>query len=223
MESWLLEHGEIYGETNEPDVWEALAEFRRRRFEGVPITRCFVDQKYRSQHVFAFCRKNAPWAFPAAGYMPRTSSPETETALRSAQIEVDVDGKLLGKGRGLTRWTANTDYFKRWIYDRIDAGPTGQGVFWIAADASDDYCAQLVAEARTVTPAGRVLWMRLSRENHYLDCEMLGLACAHSLRLQHYAEPIPEGTRETRPKPPPPRGRYPYTPRGGGNWTKGYR
>lgn len=217
LESWLIEHGEIFGETNEPEVWEALEAFRSRQYGGFPVHRCFIDQKYRSPHVFAFCRRNTPWAFPAAGWLPRSNTPDQETALRTSQIEVDVDGKLLRKGTGLTRWTCNTDYFKRWIHDRIAAGPEADGAFRLPIDASDEYCNQLVAEGRAVTASGRVFWQRRRRDNHYLDCEMLCIACAHSLRLQHYAEP-PKAPADTprAPRPPAPRGR-------GGNWTTGFR
>jgi hypothetical protein len=78
------------------------------------------------------------------------------------------------------------------IHDRIALGL--KGGFFIPADASDEYCKMLVAEARVVKPNGRVMWLLLSRENHFLDCEMLSFACAWSLHLQNWP-----GRRDTRP------------------------
>lgn len=49
-------------------------------------------------------------------------------------------------------------------------------------DATDDYCRQLVSEARQVKPSGKVEWVKL-RENHYFDALVLNAALAHMQRL----------------------------------------
>ena len=44
--------------------------------------------------------------------------------------------------------------------------------------ADDDYCQQLVAEARVKGPSGKWMWVARYRENHFLDCEAMAAAAA---------------------------------------------
>lgn len=201
MKSFLLDAGEIQGDTLEPEVWEALGEFKGRTFgdRDLAITRCFVDQKYRAPAVFSFCQSHRGWAFPIAGRLPRDNTPDSQRPLQSSSIDLDKRGKRL-RGVGLLRWTLNTDFFKRWIHDRINLGE--KGGFLLPRDVSDDYCRQLVAEARVVKPSGQVMWIAKG-PNHYLDCEMMQVGCAYSRRLQHFAQPG-ASAKETPPDPPAP-------------------
>lgn len=176
LESWHLAHGEIIGDTLEDQVWEALDTFRDRWFCGLPIERCFVDSGYRTSQVYGFCRQRKQWAVPAKGQQTMGKP------LSKAFVDTTTRGKPLKSG--LSLWHVNTDYFKRWIHERIERDPDLPGGFHLAEDTSDDYCEQLISEARLVKPSGRVTWVQLRKDNHYLDCEMLALAAAHSLQLQ---------------------------------------
>jgi hypothetical protein len=48
----------------------------------------------------------------------------------------------------------------------------------------DDYCHQLVSEARLKQPTGRVEWVQRSRDNHFLDCEAMQAAAGYLLNVQ---------------------------------------
>lgn len=50
---------------------------------------------------------------------------------------------------------------------------------------------QLVSEARIKKPSGRPMWVRRSKDNHYLDCEAMAYAAGYLLNVQR----IPEGTK----------------------------
>lgn len=183
MTSYQIEHGEIYSDftgTDAEDVWDALGEFQDRLFNGIPIARVFIDSRYRTPMVFKFCRKHRTWAFPVVGVDTATKP------LAMRRVDVNAAGKVI-KG-GLSRWTLNTDYFKRWIHERIERDRDLPGQWYLPIDATDEYCKQLVAEARVVKPSGKIVWVKVRGENHYLDCEMMGLACAHSLQVHIKAE-----------------------------------
>ena len=47
------------------------------------------------------------------------------------------------------------------------------GGWWLPQDISDDYCKQLVAEQRSVKPSGKVVWVKVKQNNHFLDAEAL--------------------------------------------------
>lgn len=183
MASFLLEHGEIYSEftgTDADDVWDALATFKDRLFSGMSIERVFVDSRYRTPTVFKFCRKHRTWAFPSVG-VDSAAKP-----LSKRLVDVNSAGKVI-KG-GLSRWTIDTDFFKRWIHERIERDRELPGQWFLPTDATDDYCKQIVAEARVVKPSGKIVWVRVRKDNHYLDCESMALAAAHSLRVHVLAE-----------------------------------
>lgn len=191
MRSWLLEHGELYGPTDEAEVWDALGQFRERFYASLPIGRAFVDQKYRADHVFKFCRRFKGWAFPVAGFLPKSDMPENEKPLRTSRVDVTSAGKV--QRGGLLRWNVNTDYFKTWVHERVERGT--EAGWYISADTSDDYCKQIVAEARVIKASGRVMWQLIKKDNHYLDCEMMQVACAYSRQLHQY-----QGTPVATPK-----------------------
>src|SRR5690606_27205288 len=45
--SWLIDAGEVWGETAEPDVWDDLAELLTDTFDGLPVKIAFIDSGFR--------------------------------------------------------------------------------------------------------------------------------------------------------------------------------
>jgi hypothetical protein len=96
--------------------------------------------------------------------------------------KVTVPGRRLAVQMELVR--LDTDFWKSRLHERL-AWPEDQpGGFWLSSDATDDYCRQLVSEVRKVTPSGKPQWVRISRRNHYLDCEAMNEAAGHLLAAQ---------------------------------------
>lgn len=180
MESWLLQHGVIYvpeGQTTKDDwVWNELQKFRDKLYCGKAIERQFVDSGYITSTVYRYCRKHLGWAIPTKG------RDTMDAPLAKTFVDTSPSGKRM-KG-GLAVWIINTDYFKRWIHERLERDPELPGGFHLSEDTNEDYCLQLVSEARVVKPSGHVVWVMIRPDNHYFDCEALNLAAAHSLHLQ---------------------------------------
>lgn len=178
MESYQLEHGEIYasiGGTDAQEVWDTLAEFRELRYGPYKINRCFVDAGYRSSQVYDFCLVNASFAVPSLGRERMNKD------LHPSRIDTLPSGKV-AKG-GLVRWMMNVFEFKKWIHERIVRDPRLDGQFWLSADTTDDYCKQIVAEGLETLANGAQRFVQINRDNHYLDCEVMCLAAAHSLNV----------------------------------------
>jgi phage terminase large subunit GpA-like protein len=178
--SWLIEAGELWGETEQDGVWSELGALLERDFDGRHIARMAVDAGYRpgdkwkrpDHMVYAFCREHAA-AMATKGHDTQSKP------LAPSLIDVTVRGKLIK--RGLQLWHVDSDYFKSWVHTRLQ-WPTNQpGAWHLPVDVTDDYCQQLTAEARTVKPSGRVAWVTIRRDNHFLDCEMLNVAAAYAL------------------------------------------
>jgi phage terminase large subunit GpA-like protein len=93
---------------------------------------------------------------------------------------------------GLQIWHLDTDYFKTWLYSRFEWPEDQPGGFHLASDTTDEYCMQMTAEAKVAKPSGQTTWVRLRKDNHYLDAEALNVAAAHILQVHLLRDTPPE-------------------------------
>ncbi len=181
-ESWLIEHGELYGDTDQPDVWNQLSLILEGGFGDFSITKMLIDTGYRADAVYEFCRRHPGRAIPVKGH------DRQEKPLKSATIDITVRGKTIKNG--LQLWHVDTDYFKSWVHGRLNWDTTQPGAWHLPEDATDDYCRQLVNESVIVSPNGKRTWKEHGA-NHYLDCEMLNAGAAYMLQVHRLR---PKGT-----------------------------
>jgi phage terminase large subunit GpA-like protein len=229
FESWLVDHGELWGETEHDAVWTELHDLLTREVDGKPIRLMLIDSGYRpgekdrnpDNQIYQFCRQHRGRAFPTKGHDTQ------DKPYKASKIDVSWRGKIIKNGLDL--WHIDTDYMKSWVHARIE-WPTGEPGGWhIPADATDDYCQQLVAEHRAVNPSGKVTWLRIRRDNHYLDVEALNVAAAHILRLHMLPKPADSRAKPAEPavqKPVDPPESAPISrpiPRARRNWVTGFR
>jgi phage terminase large subunit GpA-like protein len=222
-ESWLIEAGELWGETERSAVWEDLAKLRERTFGDMPIRRVGIDSGYRpgdkwkrpDNMVYTFCRQQKGWAIATKGH-DRLNKP-----LSPSLIDVTVKGKTVK--HGLQLWHIDSDYFKSWVHARLQWPADKPGAWHLPQDVTDDYCQQITAEARTVNPSGRVAWVRVRKDNHFLDCEAINVAVAHSLGVHRVRDKPKAKPEEAAPEAPkvqqiPQRRTIPSR-----GWVKGWR
>jgi len=234
MESWLIEAGDIWGETEHDAVWGELAKLLDREFADKRIQLMLVDSGYNpsekdrnpDNQIYLFCRRHRGRAYPTKGHDTQ------DKPYKASKIDVSFRGKIFKNGLDL--WHLDTDYFKSWVHARLE-WPKGEAGGWhLPSDVTDDYCQQIVAEHRATNPAGKVQWIRIRRENHFLDCESGNAAAAHILRLHGLPKPkeAPAGTEDSPPsapqqeavakhQPAAQRRRVMAPPRR--NWTTGWR
>jgi phage terminase large subunit GpA-like protein len=232
MESWLIDYGEIWGDTAEPAVWAELAELLEKRWgatgegKGLRILRMGIDSGFRpgdkwkrpDNLIYDFCMRFRR-AVPTKGH-DRQNKP-----LQSSLIDVTLRGQVHKKG--LQLWHLDSDYFKSWVHGRLLWPPDQAGRFWVPQDVTDDYCMQLTAETRVAKPSGAAVWVKVRGENHFLDCEAINVAMAQSLgfhrRVKKGEAKVAAGEPPKGSQPPPslpamrrnPFGRWP----GGRNFT----
>jgi len=169
--SWLVHIEELYGDTDQPGVWARLDELRARTFGGKPIRAVAVDSGFRAEHVYEWCRRNGATAYATKG------KDNPSKMYSASDVEVNRNGKKVRAG--LKVWSFDHAHFKGWVHDHL-GWPHDQPGAWLIPDGmSEDYCKQLVAEQRMRLPSGRVQWLRVSKDNHYLDCEALQVLLAH--------------------------------------------
>jgi phage terminase large subunit GpA-like protein len=186
--SWLVENGQLYGPTDDDDVWSALADLMMQPIAGMQIEKVFIDSGFRpdkpeqgNEHkVYEFCRRFSWLCSPTKGKDIQTPP------YRVSKIEVKPDGKRALYSIELV--ILSTDFFKSLVISRIRTPMTAPGAFFVHDQVSEDYCKQLTSEARILVE-GKPRWVRRSKANHFLDCEALCAAIGYALNVQR----IPEG------------------------------
>lgn len=170
FESWLLHVEELWGDTDQPDVYARLSQLTDRKFGEFPISAVAVDSGFRTDRVYEWCHRRGLRAYATKGR-------EAPVKLYSAtDVEVDRQGKKLWQG--LKLWTLDHGFFKGWVHDRLRWPQDQPGAWHLPLDVSDDYCKQLVSEQRMRLPSGVVKWLRRGK-NNWLDTEALQVFLAH--------------------------------------------
>lgn len=223
--SWQIESGELAGYTDQPEIWNDLAETLTQAYGDLHIMLALIDTGFRpnkpnsgSDNVtYEFCRRFRRFVRPAKGWAS-LSAP-----IMRGKTHVTLPGQKSEWNLELVR--LDTDFWKQRLHERL-AWPEDQpGGFWLSADATEDYCRQLVSETRQVAPSGRADWIQVGKRNHYLDCEAMNEAAGHLLNVQK----IPLGGERVAAPPasPPPatspqsEGTNPHQPQTRRGWLGG--
>ncbi len=206
MESWLLDYGEIHGQTAEGPVWNELSDLLEREYvredgaKGLRIRRMGIDSGYRpgdkwrkpDNLVYEFCLRNRR-ALPTKG------RDTLNKPLKPSLIDVTFRGQVYKQG--LQLWHLDSDYFKSWVQGALLVAETQQRRWWVPQDVSEDYCMQLTAETRVPKPSGLAVWVKIRQENHFLDCEAINVAMAQSLglhrKVQTSIQSVPNSSEPT--------------------------
>lgn len=196
--SWLIDYGYLRGDTAEEEIWAALADLVTTPVGGVPIKLCFVDSGFRPgktdtlplNRIYEFCRRFMRRVRPTKG-----ASHAMRTPLIFSKIEISrKDGKAAKFGLDLVR--LDTDHWKSWVHERLRWPEEHTGAWRVFKGVDDDYCHQLVSEARLKQPTGKVEWVQRSRDNHFFDCEAMQAAAGYLLNVQRI--PLPNKPAATK-------------------------
>lgn len=150
------------------------------------IKLAFIDSGFRPgktdtlplNRVYEFCRRFIRRVRPTKG-----SSAPMRTPLIITKIEVRrKDGRAAQFGLDLVR--LDTDHWKSWVHERLRWPDEHVGGWHVFRGVDDDYCHQIVSEARLKLPTGKVEWVQRSRDNHFFDCEAMLAACGYLLNVQ---------------------------------------
>lgn len=212
QESWLIDHGTLWGETEYEEVWLALADLLETEIDGHRIRRAFIDSGFRpgkpdvvpEHRVYEFCRTYARFAYATKGYDRR------QTPLSKSRIDVNRKGGRSAYGLDLIR--LDSDFFKSWVHERVRWPEDQPGAWHLHGEIDEDYCRQIVAEARMRKPSGGVQWIAQSKENHFLDAEALAYAAAYMLGVQRMKR-VPRQRPQPQPVPAEPQSEPSMSPR----------
>lgn len=206
-ESWLLDYDYLTGETEYDDVWVALGSVLQTPIGDRYINRAFIDSGYRpgdahrrpDHAVYTFSRRFPGVVFPTKG------RDTMDQPLRFKDIDYTPGGSRIIKN-GIRLCHIDTDYFKRWIHGRVNWPENQPGGWHLHAQVTEEYARQIVAEELIIKASGQAVWVRKSKDNHYLDCEVGATAAAYSLnvhKLQQVTDSKPTETITPSSEPTP--------------------
>jgi len=169
--SALVEHGELWGETDQDAVWEQLGELIDTEYDGYFISETGIDIGYRDDKVYAFIHAHKGRAVALRG------RERLGMFYRKENVEQNKQGKV--RKRGDSRWAFDSPMAKRWVHSRFGR-PDDRSGFWVLhQQVTDDYCKQLVGEEWR---EGEGKFAQVG-ENHYLDCEAMQYVMARRDKL----------------------------------------
>jgi phage terminase large subunit GpA-like protein len=197
--SCLIEAGEIFGDTSEEHIWNDLASEMTEYVYGMPIRLVLIDSGFRpgkkdavpDHRVYEFCRR-----FPNLARATKGSSTPMRKPIVASQIDIKLNGREFKKGLHLLR--LDGDHFKSAVHAKVRWPEGAPGAFYLPTDVSEDYCMQLVSEARVKTPNGKVKWVQRARENHFLDIEAMQEAAGMLLNVRTLRGETPQKPRRMR-------------------------
>ena len=192
MESWLLDYGELHGNTDYDEVWINLDKLIRDPLYSATVT--WIDSGYkpgvtfaRPDHaIYSFARRSGGRAFPSKGYAKR---PKPVDAVMK---DVTIGGRTLRDGVRLN--LVDVTFFKTWLYARIRSELEEVPDVWhLPMNVDDDYARQVIAEELVTKASGELHFhCPRSRANHYLDAEVCATAAAYLHLQSHRMEPLAE-------------------------------
>ena len=212
-ESWLLWHGEIYGDTSIliGGPWDQLDLTLMRDFGGRRINLMYVDSGgHRTQEVYTYCRQRSPLVMAIKGAVG-TGKP----VLAGPPSKQDVDWNGTKITNGVLLQNIGTDTVKTTIYGRLKLIEKGPGYYHFPINASDEYYQQLTAEKKIneVDKKGYPVqkWIKIRPRNEVLDCEVYAYAAATKLGVfllqpedqAHRPRPTQPKTAPTHKNPQP--------------------
>lgn len=163
-QSALLEHGELWGDTQDPATLRQLDQVLMRKFGNISIRAGAIDSGNRSNVVYEYCRSHAGLLVPTKG------RDVMDKPFYASKIDVKPDGQTVKYS--LQLWHVNTDMAKCWVHSRMVIDTDEAGAWYLPMDVDDYYMKQIIAEQRIKLPSGKIRWHKTGR-NDYLDCEAL--------------------------------------------------
>jgi phage terminase large subunit GpA-like protein len=196
--SWSVDYRVFEGNTNQPQVWERLAETLDEDFPTfyggeLRIQKLAVDSGFNTMRVYEWVRKML--AARVMAIKGESHSHISAFVGAPTMIEVGPGGRMIRGGVRL--WPVNTGIGKEELYRslRLAAPDLGAGEQWPAGYChfpaySKEFFEQLCAEQLiTHTVAGRTAtrWEKRRDRNEALDCRIYARAAASTLRMDTWS------------------------------------
>ena len=182
-ESWLVNHGEIYGDPARPELWKQLdsvlfdTPYTHETGAQLPVRAIAIDSGGHFTHeVYAYARARRDRHVIAVKGMSQPGK-----AIVSKPTRQDINFKNQTIKGGVELWGVGTDTAKATIYGRLKNGDeSGAGVYHFPMGLAETYYEQLTSEKQVTRYSNgfpKRIWIKKEgARNEALDCEVYALA-----------------------------------------------
>lgn len=166
------------------DVYALVHETRYEREEGgdLGIWRAALDTGGTEGDPGAMTRPEEAYAFIRQHGLGRIHAAKGASREQLAPVTWSVVDKMPRSRApipgGLTLFRYAPDYFKGLVLARLD-GAARQPIR-LHRECDESLARQLAAERLERDRTGKLRWIVVDKDNHYLDCMVLNFACAHA-------------------------------------------
>lgn len=176
LTSQLVTRGQV---TNFRDI-ERVMNLEYMKPDGTVklVDLCLIDSGDQTDEVYDFAAMNSEWCLPSKG-----------TSYMVNYFKLSSVNKTSSKAYGMTLALVDGGKYKDMIAGRMKR-ENGTGS-WMVFDGIDlEYCTQVTAEHKITEKGGggklRTRWVQKTShaDNHYLDCEVYGMAAADILGVR---------------------------------------
>jgi len=206
LECAMIDYGRL---RDWSDVYSLIWETTYEREDGAPIPlwragldtgggKTDEDLLTRTEEAYQFVRQHgAGRLFATKGASRQMLTPVSASVMdKMPRSRSAIPG-------GLWLYMLDTNYFKGLVHARMAVDANQRVRFH--AETDESFAKQMSAERQVRERGGTVRWERVHRENHYLDCSCISMACAHASwtpSLQMLASRIAAPDEMQRPSPP---------------------
>jgi hypothetical protein len=165
------------------------APYRDAAGDDKPVGLTLVDAGYRADAVYQFCREVGGVLFrPAMGFGEATGAAKTSfrQPVRSSKDKKSGDHWFLSRQpRGDWLVCMDTDYWKRWLHDRIMTPHDRPGTFLMFGDDPKPHftfgkhlTAEIEVEEFVRNKGMKRFWKKINKNNHYFDAAYMSAVAA---------------------------------------------
>ena len=196
LDSWLVGFGELFGNTESETTWDALEKLliniKFTKIDGSFLypRAVYIDSGFNTMSVYAFCLRSKlrNRVFPIKGI----SAESAIKPINISNINIDSRNKLrkrkkntrLSDSERFILYRIKDSFFKSWVHARIRKDFGAEQTWHIPNNISLGYCEELINEYKTISAAGREIWLTRKGAHDYLDCEKINAAGAFILNLK---------------------------------------
>ena len=219
-ETWGIEHGVLFGDPADADVWEQLDRLRGQTWKhetgsAMRVLAWGIDSGgHRTKQVYEYCRTRHGERVYCLKGQGGEGVPVTRTP-----------SKIKVRGiRTVKLYNIGVDSLKAWWNSALQRGDTQAGYQHIPATYSDEWCEQATGEVfvrKFEKGKVRRFWRALRSRVEGLDCRVYAMAAFHILNPRlDLMRPDPDSRAvEVAPEKPNPR---PQRQRRAGNYVSRY-
>lgn len=184
LSPFLIDYGFIEGEQNLSHfVWDSI--YRTQDGQNLPIwiggmdtggSRYGEESETMTEAAYIWLREHG------RGKIYGTKGASFSMGKKMKISNIDKMPKGIKIPGGLNLWLLDTGAFKDAIHYRLQIPKDEPGRFTFSQDAGPDYIQHIMSEEKRKSRNGKIEWVRLRKENHWLDCTVIAFAMADAER-----------------------------------------